>query len=891
MNGATEGRVIADYITPSEEILDDEGNISTRNLLDEVDLYNLNDEADVPEKNAEQILRITYPTRTLETIIKRTTEKFDPEAGLHDGAHIIGGGYGSGKSHIGLVLYHLFDQPSIGQTWLDENDIDSTLPDKTQVSALQMLNLDTPKGETYTRLWEPIYEQIGAEDKLEDLGGGVPTYKDIREAVGDTPTLLFIDELERWLNISVRRKYKEDNLAFLQNLMETAERKDTPLAVFVSLLYDDLETNDIAGRTNPFTHNLTARRDEKIQFITHRLVGSRDNPEGIEGLAREYIEAYEESDLIDLEDYQDLEERIQDYYPFHPYALDLLMRKFTGARSNDARGLLSFLTEVLADNYERVDFLLTGDVDVYRNQILDRLYAIDTDLLPKYEDDYGRLKGDEGFDLHVEQLLNIVLLYSLSEAGEVGANRRELLMGSLRPDLNSHELIQTFTDKIAGYAWHIHKINGEFSFDTNENPAARIEKKAEDVHKNDAIHRIENLVLEEMFGERESVHIWNPINTEQEIDDTKGLQILIRLDYQRSYDKEFAELVKGREFPNTLIVVSPDGDIQTNTGIIKMAKNVVAGEQLNQQGGELPEGFGDIHGQNYSNLLERVQEKFGSINTPTQRRGKTRLVPEDLSVRDGEDYYDAVIRKVSPDESDISKSVRSILQELGASGLQYKFLLKDFYKNVEYPIITDADEFEETLKDLCSAGELSIDGTIDTRPSSVGSNSTIIHGDYTSTPDTGGSSTGGETGLTTDTGTNGGSSGGSGTTTTSITSTTSTTSREDDDDEPTVETWPSVPPHEATNKYTLIDELDREMGDAWVAHVIKITIDADLLDADLSRYGLGDYNVDNTELRERFVINTENNPMTKRRLLDLIEDLDVPSNAALKFRMEVNKNE
>ena len=90
MNGVTASRVISNYITPIEEILDKEGNISTRNPLDEVDLYNLQDEADMPEKDAEQILRITYPTRTLQNIVKRTTEKFNPAAGLHDGAHVIG---------------------------------------------------------------------------------------------------------------------------------------------------------------------------------------------------------------------------------------------------------------------------------------------------------------------------------------------------------------------------------------------------------------------------------------------------------------------------------------------------------------------------------------------------------------------------------------------------------------------------------------------------------------------------------------------------------------------------------------------------------------------------------------------------------------------------------
>jgi hypothetical protein len=888
----TAERTISDLITPSDEILNEEGQITTRNLLDEVDLYNLYDESDVPEKDPERILRITYPTRTLQNIIKRTTERFDPENSLHEGAHVIGGDFGSGKSHVGLVLYHLFNQTDLGQKWLDRNDIDATLPDEAQVSALQMLNLDNPSGETITHLWQPIFRELGAEEMLDDIGG-VPTYADIREAVGDKPTVLFVDEIERWLGMSFRREYWDDNLGFLQNLMEASEREDTNLVTFVSLLYNDLEVDDIAGRTNPFIHNLTARQDEKIQFLTHRLVGSRDDPEGIDNLAEDYIGAYESSDLIDLEDYQKMEEKIQQYYPFHPDALNLLMQKFSGSGSNDARGLLSFLTEVLADNYEENDLILTGNVDVARDQLLDRLYAIDQELLPRYEADHDRLSSDGGFDTHVEELLNVVLLYSLSEGGHVGANRREMLMGTLRPGINSHEIIQTVTGKIEGYAWHIHRLNGEYSFDVDENPAARIEKKAEDVHTNDAVHRIENLVLEKLFGEKESVHIWSPVNTEQEIDDTKGLRILVRLDYQRNYDDEFNELIEGREFPNTLIVVGPEADIESNTGIIKMAKSVVAGEQLKQQGGELPEGFDEIHQQNHDNLLERTREKFGSVHIPTQRRGTTRLVPSKLSVRDNENFYDATIRIVAPDESDISKAVREILDDEGESGLQFKYLQKDFYTDVSLPTLTDANEFEEIVLDLCAQGEIAIDGTIDKRPSSIGGNSTVIHADYVSV-DVGGGGEGGDDGGFGGVdvgGSEGGSSGGGSLGGSAGGSAGGTTGGSGGGSTPTIETFPSMPPLSADNKFSLVDDLERQLNSSWKIHEMKITVDASLSDGDLDKHGLNGYSeLNGTSLRERFKFDPES-PLSKRRVLDIVEDLDVPASASIDVRMEVQKNE
>lgn len=101
-----------------------------------------------------------------------------------------------------------------------------------------------------------------------------------------------------------RSEYQDDNLAFLQNLLEAAGRDDTQLSAFISLLYEDDDVQTITQRANPFRYDLSSRRDEKIEFILHRLVGDVTDPEGVTSLSKEYTDVYRQNDQIQLEDYQ-----------------------------------------------------------------------------------------------------------------------------------------------------------------------------------------------------------------------------------------------------------------------------------------------------------------------------------------------------------------------------------------------------------------------------------------------------------------------------------------------------------------------------------------------------------------------------------------------------------
>ncbi|MWV64050.1 DUF499 domain-containing protein [Halorubrum sp. JWXQ-INN 858] len=925
---------LSDYITPSEEIQSPDGSIDPAGLLDEVSLYNLYDDRDSPEKDADRILEITYPTNTLTTIVENTAAALDEGSGFSEGGQIVGGGYGSGKSHIELVVYHLFNSPTLGQKWLDQQGISVELPTNTRTAALQMFNLDSD----YNRLSEAVGDYLGIDQWAD--GTSLPTVHEIRDTLEGRPTLVLIDEFERWFGMADRSDYQDDNLAFLQNLLEAAGRDDTQLSVFVSLLYENDDVQAITQRTNPFTHDLSSRRDEKIDFILHRLVGEVIDPEGVSSLAKEYTDVYRQNDQIQLEDYQDMEDRIERYYPFHPLLLDLLMEKYSEQRiSSDARGLLRFLTEILRDNFNRTDLILTGDVDVFG--YTDRFQYIDNELVGKYINDYHRLqKADGEFDDLIEELVNIVLLHSLGRGGEEGANKRQMLMGIIRKGINAHRIIQTFTEDVYGHAWHIHRINGEYAFDTEENPAARIEKKAEDIHKHDAIHRVESLIREDLFGGQNNVFILDPVNTDQDIPDNKALKIVVSLGAKRNYDEDFEALTTGqeREFNNTLVLVTPAkrSSVDTNTGIIELGRKVVAGEQLKREEGVLPEGFDEIHDQNYQNLRDRVRDKYGTVYTSTDRG----LFPQDLPTGGNTDFYTATLSVVEPDTSQLRSEVKNAVKDAGASGIQYQHLRNDFYRNPAYTTLTTEEELEDAINSLCRDGVIQVGTYFEQRVGSLGSDTNLVHEQYivdeededdeeaTITIDT--TQTSSPTQTETETGGNDSTEGESAGTSVGASAFAcpqcgeelrgtscecgfefdasdvregkvsvegATTDELLDNfgiDEPA---RPSVRPHpmmgtiDADNKPDLIDRLERDIGIEWEIHEAEITVNGTLTADDLKEYGISaDALSERVTLNETFEF-VPDEPLSRQAFLSLVWDLSVPEKATLSVSLQVDKNE
>ncbi|GAH00737.1 unnamed protein product, partial [marine sediment metagenome] len=218
------------------------------------------------ESNPEQFFEITYPSNTIKNIIeainlklKKTTSK---------GNYVLAGSYGSGKSHVLILIYHLFSNPELAQIWLNKWNLELDLPTKSQGIIISLGKKD------YKYLWEPIFEKLDKVDLLKKVDK-YPGTDLIEEAIGDGIVLVLLDEIETWYQ-SFNRDNREEkaqverNRFFLQNLFEVATDKNRKLLIFLTYLDKGTDLDEIINREQPFKEDIGQSIDRhRITF--HRL--------------------------------------------------------------------------------------------------------------------------------------------------------------------------------------------------------------------------------------------------------------------------------------------------------------------------------------------------------------------------------------------------------------------------------------------------------------------------------------------------------------------------------------------------------------------------------------------------------------------------------------------
>jgi len=110
--------VIDDIVRPREDVL-------TEGIDGRVDVYKALSGEGI-EGDAERFLEVTYLTEPLKEVLNEIKVKLDGKKGSK-GVYVFSGGFGSGKSHHVLSLYHIFGSPKIGDAWLKNQDFEYVL--------------------------------------------------------------------------------------------------------------------------------------------------------------------------------------------------------------------------------------------------------------------------------------------------------------------------------------------------------------------------------------------------------------------------------------------------------------------------------------------------------------------------------------------------------------------------------------------------------------------------------------------------------------------------------------------------------------------------------------------------------------------------------------------
>lgn len=515
----------------------------------------------------------THITAVLENLVGRTAETI---AGEPSDNRVIRlqTGFGGGKTHILLALYHLLDDPDtvlsipkvkevIEDTGIDE------LPE-SNVAVIVGTDLDVSGGREVegihlNTLWGELAYQLGGKraydiiqesDEKRTSPGKDKLAEILREA---QPCTVLVDELLQYVlrarGVEVGESaYIEQIISFLDELVRAIGTVERAMAV-VSLqaserfeMYGDPETAEQLlnqmeskiGRVDTETRPI--QKAEIYNIARQRLFDERAPEEDREDIADAYHDYYREhsSDFPDKVQEPEYRDRIVESYPFHPEFIDTLYQQWGSLPDfHRTRGVLRLLAKVVSDQYQEqrsTPLIQPGQLNLANEEIRDEVLryfedgwdgVIDSDVAgPEAKsDEIDRQMGGVYHSNRVTHSLAASLfLYSKTGGQNPGATLERLRLGTLLPEM-SPTLVADAVSKAERTFFFLHEEDGFYRFTKKPNlnqVQSSYETKVDDEDKIDEIHT----AFSDVYGDGPfNVHLW-PDGPEN-VDDDDILRLVI----------------------------------------------------------------------------------------------------------------------------------------------------------------------------------------------------------------------------------------------------------------------------------------------------------------------------------------------------------------------------
>lgn len=470
---------------------------------------------------------------------------------------------GGGKTHmmiaLGLLAKHAHLRPEV----LNE-ELNSRLDfDKSRIAAFNGRN----NPDNY--IWGDIATQLGAAEEIKNywINGPKPVdQKKWKDIIGDTPTLIMIDELPPYLDNASTQVYGSGTLAnmvvySLSALMSAALELPNCCIVIANLsgsyktqtkaLADSISNLQQETRRQSMTITpVQLSGNEIYEILKKRLIDEMPDEKVINDIAEEYaqqIKRAEDGGYIIAASIEQITDQIRETYPFHPSFKHLvaLFKENEGFRQT--RGLMQFTARLLksVEQKESDDVFLIGTqhLDLNDEQVKDEIERISPKLVPAITRDIAD-KGDaiaELIDIEqstdaATQLMTLLLTASLSRVvgGRIGLSESEIIEFLAAPNRKVDEFLDVL-QKLREQAWYLHREDQRFFIKETENLSRQIERNAKEIPQ----PKIDQAFINRMAG------ILQP-NTRNAYQD---VQILPRMDELK---------LTG---PRVLIVIKPDGKV------------------------------------------------------------------------------------------------------------------------------------------------------------------------------------------------------------------------------------------------------------------------------------------------------------------------------------------
>ena len=694
---------ITDVATLSDEV-------KSGQVYGVVQLYKVLGDRPALEKNPRDVFARTYLAEALKTALDQIRYKFTGQD--RRGSLVFTGGYGSGKSHQLLALYHTLTSPGLATQWLAGHGYDEPLPalDDLVVIVLHTARVD------YDNLWEPVFQQLGAQDVLSQIKR-YPTIPQIRQALGSRPVAIIIDEIENWYETILPQRAgtaetvrlsahaeasRAANRTFLQHLLEVANEPDVPLMVLFSLIRENPDIVDVIDRTGPISINLSTAADRE-DILLYRLFASIDGQQASQTIDH-FIKLYRKRQVaVPMSDYDAYRARMRRVYPLHPELLRVLFERYsTASNYANTRGILYLLATILRQRADKTPLLLTSNVDAARFD--DQLVVLDRSLVEATARDIERVSHIE----YGREVLSTVLLYSINREQQIGADETEIVLGVATPAINPNDILLGL-NRLLGRAWHLHKLNGRYAVRVEENVFAVVQNRARDISEPEAIQRIARVLAKQVL--RGNTYVYEV----DEIPDDRHLKVVVSL-RALDTDQDVYDIYRGHRRQNRMVVLAPlTGDLRKDQSLIDKAKRIIGGEEIKQDvSKERAAKVQAIIDEELKELKERLKARFGfwpkvSVMVSEGPDGQ-RIEREAVRKIQVEADTAKLLERAISDMARVKEKILDVLHERGPKGLRADLLYDDFYTLRRYPTVSDVSQVTAALKELCKAEQIYIEG-------------------------------------------------------------------------------------------------------------------------------------------------------------------------------------
>jgi hypothetical protein len=682
----------SDLLRPRKEVLSEEG------IDGIIDLANLGNPTKL-ESDPRRFFALTYPTSDIQRVLQKLSNRFQ---GSKDapGLFLFEGLKGSGKSHLLLLVYHLFKNYGTARPWLDKHKLYCEVPSDAEVIINKFTDTPLPS------IWDFIFKNLTGHSPKKSVVQ--PSLREVEGVLKNKRLILILDELEQGIRVINDPTLRNQNTAFLQMLSEWANRSDK-VTVFASIYSDQEEPGSTLKRV-PNCRVQFSYVADRAKVVLHRLFEnylefkSNDSTPVIDS----YLNIWRRHMTVS-EEYRS---KMLLTYPFLPDVMELIMERVPARGGfQSVRGALGFLANMVRLSHQTSDLITASHANLHDREVVARLRDLDPSggLILKA---LGNLEDLKSQPLAVE-IASAVMLYSLTSSGRNrGATREELIKHTLTPRVNINDFEKTLLafQKCASY---FHVQEGRYFFDLSEKPEATVEFRSLSVPTERAHHHLHTLWQNEIFREPNSVIYKEVEETKESLEKLDKDRLRYILAPFRLNQEDRHTLYHGIERRNQVILLEPrdqNFNLSKHTDLLKWAQRHIAAQNLAETARDSTRrtDYERIGREDKSNCIETIK-RAGLIFTHWVKYGETAIKDEVEEENIPGSSKDDVLRHLSEQlfptqlfEEHLSKRLPQILNRT------VKEVDREYRSTLGFPVPTTFTSVSKALRELCRSGKIGI---------------------------------------------------------------------------------------------------------------------------------------------------------------------------------------